>query len=194
MGLRFLPFPGPSSSGVWRARSLRLATFSVSAAQLSGWTAGAPCEADGDCPAPPEVLAKEPACSLVGRVYLGLQLPLSSPYGSGCLSLVGDGLQSAISVPSFVLCVVLAVSYVQAFRVVAIPQSGLLAQVSSRRLPSGHSGPALTLSNAARASLPSPCLLVADAGICAASPLGELPLGTSSMGFNYLSSRLCCPL
>ena len=48
---------------------------------------------------------------------------------------------------------------------VAIPQSGLLAQVSSLRLPSGHSGPVLTLSNAARTSLPNPHLLVADAGI-----------------------------
>ena len=57
---------------------------------------------------------------------------------------------------------------------VAIPQSGLLAQVSSLRLPLGHSGPVLTLSNAARASLPSPRLLVADAGHCAASLLGEL--------------------
>ena len=55
---------------------------------------------------------------------------------------------------------------------VAIPQSGLLSQVSSFRMPLGHSGPILTLSNAAHASLPSPCLLVADAGICAASPLG----------------------
>ena len=73
-----------------------------------------------------------------------------------------------------------------AFRVVAIPQSGLLAQVSSLRLPSGHSGPVLTLSNAARTSLPSPCLLVTNAGICAASLLGELPLGTYSVGFNYL--------
>ena len=63
LGLHFVPFPGLSSSGVWRARSLRLVAFPVSAAQLSGWTAGAPCEADGDCPAPPEVLAKEPACS-----------------------------------------------------------------------------------------------------------------------------------
>ena len=78
VGLRFVPFPGPSSSGVWRARSLRLVAFPVSAAQFSGWTAGAPCEADGDCPAPPEVLAKKPACSLVGKVSLGLQLPLSS--------------------------------------------------------------------------------------------------------------------
>ena len=58
-------------------------------------------------------------------------------------------------------------------RAVAILQSGLLAQVSSLRLPSGHSGPVLTLSNAARASLPSPRLLVADAGVCAASPLGK---------------------
>ena len=128
LGLRFVPFPGPSSSGVWRAQALPLWPFP--AAQLSGWTAGAPCEADGDCPAPPEVLAKKPAC-LVGKVSPGLRLPLSSPYGSGCLSPVGDGLQPAISVPSFVLCVVLAVSYVRAFCVAAIPQSGLLAQVSS---------------------------------------------------------------
>ena len=69
---------------------------------------------------------------------------------------------------------------------VAIPQSGWLAQVTSLRLPSGHSGLVLTLSNAARASLPSPCLLVVGAGICAASPLGELPLGTQSVGLNYL--------
>ena len=93
LGLRFVPFPGPSSSGVWQVRSLRLVAFSASAAQFSGWTTGTPCEADGDCPAPPEVLAKNPACSLVGKVSLGLQLPLSSPYGSGCLSAAGDGLQ-----------------------------------------------------------------------------------------------------
>ena len=139
-----MPFPGPSSSGVWRARSLRLVTFSASAAQFSGWTAGAPREADGDCPAPPEVLAKKPACSLVGKVSSGLRLPLSSPYGSGCLSLVGDSLQLAISVPSFVLCVVLALSYVRAFCAVAIPQSGLLVQVSSFWLHAGRSCPILT--------------------------------------------------
>ena len=66
----------------------------------------------------------------------------------------------------------------RAFRVVAIPQSGLLPQVSSLRLPSGHSGQILTLSNAARASLPGPRLLVAGAGVCAASPPGELLLGS----------------
>ena len=78
-------------------RSLRLVTFSAAAAQLSGWTAGAPCEADGDSPAPPEVFAKKPACSLVSEVSPGLQLLLSSLYGSGCLSPAGDGLQPAFS-------------------------------------------------------------------------------------------------
>ena len=48
----------------------------------------------------------------------------------------------------------------------------------SLRFPLGHSGPVLTLNNAARASLPSPRLLVANAGIYAASLLGELLLGT----------------
>ena len=64
-----------------------------------------------------------------------------------------------------------------AFRVVVISQSGLLAQVSLLRLPAGHSGQILTLSNAVRASLPSPGSLVAGTGVCAASPLGKLPLG-----------------
>ena len=136
--------PGPSSSGVWRAWLLQLIAFPISAAQFSGWTAGPPCEADGECPAPPEVLAKKPACSLVGRVSPGLQLPLSSPYGSGCLSPAGDGLQPAISAPFFVLCAVLVVSYVQAFHVAAIPQSGLLAKASSFCLCAGRSCPILT--------------------------------------------------
>ena len=64
---------------------------------------------------------------------------------------------------------------------VAIPQSGLLAQVRSLRLPSGHSCPALTLSNAAHASLPSPRILAAGAGVCTDSPLGELPLGNCNL-------------
>ena len=48
-GLRFVPFPGPSSSGVWRARSLRLIASPVPAAQFSGCTAGVHSQADGDC-------------------------------------------------------------------------------------------------------------------------------------------------
>ena len=60
-------------------------------------------------------LAKKPVCSLVVNVSLGLRLPPSGPSSSGCLSPEGDGLQLANSVPSFVLCAVLAVSYVRAF-------------------------------------------------------------------------------
>ena len=120
---------------------LRLIAFPVPAAQFSGCTAGSPSQVDGDCPEPQEVLAKKPACSLVGNAFLELRLPPSSPYDSGCLSPEGDGLQPAISVPSFVLCGVLVVSYVRAFHMVAIPQSGMLAQVSSLWLHSGHSSP-----------------------------------------------------
>ena len=190
-----MPFPGPSSSGVWRAQSLRLIAFPVSAAQISGCIAGVPSQEDDDCPEPQKsLLAKKPACILVGNVSLGLRLSPSSPYGSGCLSLEGDGLQPAISVPSFILCTVLAVSYVRAFRVVAIPQSGLLAQVSSLWPRVGRSGPILkkalqptppaaqflksTAACASCSSLPSPHLLVADTGVCAAFPLGELLLGS----------------
>ena len=82
------------------------------------------------------------------------------------------------------------------FAGVAIPGSGLLSPVSSLRLPSGHSSPVLTLSNATRTSLPIPCLLVVDAGVCTASLLG-VTVGHVICGlklFIYLSSHLCCPL
>ena len=85
---------------------------------------------DGDCPEPQEVLVSKETCLQFGNVSLGLRLPPSGPSGSGCLSLEGDDLQLAKSVPSLVLCAVLVVSHVRVFRVVAIPQSGLLAQVS----------------------------------------------------------------
>ena len=58
------------------------------------------------------------------------------------------------------------------FPSLAIPTFGLLSHVSSLRLPSGHSGLVLTLSNAPRASLFSPCLLMVDVSIWAISLLG----------------------
>ena len=58
------------------------------------------------------------------------------------------------------------------FSSLAIPWFGLLSHISSLRLPLGHSGLVLTLSNAACASLFSPRLLVADASVWATSPLG----------------------
>ena len=65
LGLHFVPSPGPSGSGVWRAPSLRLWPFPV--AQLSGCTAGVPSQADDDCPEPPEVLVNKEACLHFGR-------------------------------------------------------------------------------------------------------------------------------
>ena len=76
---------------------------------------------------------------MIGNVSLELRLPPFSHYGSDCLSLEGNGVQPAISVLSFVLWAVLEVSYVKDFHMVAITQSGLLAQVSSLWLHWGHS-------------------------------------------------------
>ena len=119
-------------------------------------------------------LPMKSACSLVDNASLGPWLPPSS---SGCphLPVSGRGwagMQSASSAQSFVLWVGLVVSSVRALHGIAIPPSGLLSLVSSFKLPLGHSALVLTLSNAAPASLPSPCLLVVDAGVCAVSLLG----------------------
>ena len=120
----------------------------------------------------------------------------SSPYGSGCLSPEGDGLKLAISVPCFVLCAVLVVSYVRAFRVVALSQSGMLTQVSLLWLHSRHSGPILKKHC-------SPCLPaqppLAGGGcrcLCCFSA-GGVTVGLVIYWFKlfiYFSSLLCCPL
>ena len=65
LGLRFVAFPGPSSSGVGEWGCCNLSPFS--AAHFSGSTAGAPCQADGDCPEPQEVLVSNQACLQFGR-------------------------------------------------------------------------------------------------------------------------------
>ena len=78
---------------------------------------------------------------------------------------------------------------------VAIPQFGLLSHSSSLRLSSGHSGLVLTLSNAPRTTLFSPCLLVVDASVWATSLLG-VAIRRVLCGF-YLFiyfSWLYCPL
>ena len=115
-----------------------------------------------------------PACSLVEDSSLGSRLPPSS---SGCprLPVSGEGWaspQQASCAQSSVPWASLLMSLVRAFLGIAIPQSGKLSQVSSVRLPSGHVGLVLTLSNAAWASFSSPWLLVAYASIWAASLLG----------------------
>ena len=109
----------------------------------------------------------------------GCDLPLLALAALASLSLSGDGpVHTWLALLSPLLCEkAWRCLSLWLFAGVTIPGSGLLFQVNSLRFPSGHSGPVLTLSNASRASLPSPRLLVAGAGVCATSPLGELPLG-----------------
>ena len=157
---------------MWCLVSVVAATYCLPgpSTQFSEYTTGAPSQADDDCPEPQEVLVSKEACLQFSSYCLsGAAI---APF-SGCLSPEGDGLQPASSVQSFVLCT--GWWCLRAFCMVAIPQSGLSAPVSSLRLPSGHSGQILTLNNAARESLSSP---VAGAGVCAPSPLGELPWGS----------------
>ena len=66
LGLRFAPFPGSSSSGVWRVRSLRLIASPIPVAQFSGCTTSAPSQADDDRPEPQEVLVSKGACLQFG--------------------------------------------------------------------------------------------------------------------------------
>ena len=102
---------------------------------------------DIDCPESQEVLVSKEVClqfgigCLFGAAIAPFRLWLSSPaylrQGMGWLQLAG-------SAQSFGLWACLAV--VRAFSRdprIAIPQSGLLSQASSLRLPSGHSGPLL---------------------------------------------------
>ena len=80
------------------------------------------------------------------------------------------------------------------FLSLAIPVE-LLSHISSLRLFSGHSGPVLTLSNAAHTSLFCPHLLVVDVSVWATSPLAFV-VRCVICGF-YLfifSSWLCCSL
>ena len=95
----------------------------------------------------------------------GHNCPLLALAALTCLSLAGDGpVHSRLALLSPLFCEqawwCLSLGL---FTGVAIPGSGLLSQLSSLRLPSGHSGPVLTLSNAAHVSLPSPHLLVVQA-------------------------------
>ena len=75
----------------------------------------------------------------------------------------------------------------------ATPQFGLLIHVSSLRLSSRHSGPVLTLSNAACASLFSPHSLLVDASIWATSPLGVVVRRIICIFFFFFSVLVMLP-
>ena len=83
------------------------------------------------------------------------------------------------------------------FLSLAMPLFGLLSQVSSLRLSSGHSGLVLILSTdyAAHTSLSSPRSLVVDMSVQATSLL-TVVVGHILCGFLFFFfvSQLCCPL
>ena len=112
----------------------------------------------------------------VGVLSLGPSLPLSPP---SCLQPPRGwaGPQPASSSLALLSPFVLRTPAVCSDRLTfslsfAIPQFKLLSHESSLRLSSGHSGPVLTLNNAAGSSPFRPHLLVADAGVWSTFLLG----------------------
>ena len=75
----------------------------------------------------------------------------------------------------------------------AIPQFKLVTHKSSLRLSSGHSGPGLTLSNAARSSPFCPHLLVADAGVWGTFLLGVAFRHIICGFYFFFLTQLGCP-
>ena len=108
----------------------------------------------------------------------GCDCPLPALAALACLSPAGDGpICSQLGLLSPLFCerawqylrLGLFAGQFSLSLSLAIPQFGLLSHVSSLRLPSGCSGPVLTLSNAACASLFSPHLLLVDESLWATS-------------------------
>ena len=76
----------------------------------------------------------------------------------------------------------------------AVPQFKMVTQKSSLQLSSGHSGPVLTLSNAARSSPFRPHLLVADAGVWGTFLLGVVFRHLICGFYLFFPSQSGCPL
>ena len=106
---------------------LRLTASPAPAARCSGCTTSAPSQADVDCPEPQEGLVSKEACLLFGRQCLSGAAIACHQRGMVCSRLV---LFSPLFCARAWQCL-------RAFRVVAIPQSGLLAQVSSAQIALG---------------------------------------------------------
>ena len=75
----------------------------------------------------------------------------------------------------------------------ALPQFKLVTHKSSLRLSSGHSGPVLTLSNAARSSPFRPHLLVVDAGLWGTFLLGVAFRHVICEFYLFFPSQSGCP-
>ena len=118
-----------------------------------------------------------PVCSAVGGAVLGAEpapFPSSLPPASGGAGPVRSlpALLWTCSVPLFCERPAVCSGRLIFSLSLAVPQFKLVTHKSSLRLSSGHSGPGLTLSNAARSSPFCPHLLVADAGVWGTFLLG----------------------
>ena len=75
----------------------------------------------------------------------------------------------------------------------AVPQFKLVTHKGSLQLPSGHSGPVLTLSNAAGSSPFHPLLLVAGAGVWGYFSAGSCFRHVICGFYLFFPSQLGCP-
>ena len=120
----------------------------------------------------------KPVCSLVGVLSLGPSLPLSPspcllpPAGDGLVRCRLALLWNCSVLPLFCERLAVCLGWLVFSLSLAIPQFKLLSRISSLQLPSGHSGPDLTLSNATCSSPFGPHLLVADASVWGTFLLG----------------------
>ena len=141
-----------------------------------------------------------PVCSAVGDAVLGAEpAPCPSPLPPASCLRRGWAIRSlrallwTCSVPLFCEWPAMCSGRLIFSLSLAIPQFKLVTHKSSLRLPSGHSGPVLTLSNAARSSPFCPYLLVADAGIWGTFLLGVAFRHVICGFYLSFSSHLGCP-
>ena len=135
-----------------------------------------------------------PVCSAVGDAVLGAEpapFPSPLPPASGGAGPVHSRLAPLDLLGSFVLRKAGSVFGPVSF--LAVPQFKLVTHKSSLRLPSGHSGPVLNLSNAAGSSPFHPQLLVANAGVWGTFLLGVAFRHIICGFYLFFPSQLGCP-
>ena len=117
-----------------------------------------------------------PVCSAVGAAVLGAEHdPFPSTLPPVFVGLGRSSLRALLwtcSVPLFCEQPAVCLGQLIFSLSFAVPQFKLVTHKSSLRYPSGHSGPFLTLSNAALSSPFRPHLLVADTGVWGTFLLG----------------------
>ena len=137
-----------------------------------------------------------PVCSVVGNAVLGAKpapFPSPLPPASGGAGPVRSRLAPLDLLGPFVLWTAGMFGWLIFSLSFAVPQFKLVTQKSSLLLPSGHSGPVLTLSSAAHSSRFRPHLLVADAGVWGTFLLGVAFRHVINGFYLFFPSQSGCP-